>query len=104
MSEAETLKFIYDRLKSSFDVKRMILFGSRATGRSSLESDYDLLVIAETDIPFIQRQGLALMALGKRDFPVDLLVYTSHEAERAAETPGSTVYWAFKEGRDYDGG
>ncbi len=101
MSESEVLRFIGDRLKPQFDVKKIVLFGSRATGTAEPDSDYDVLVIVDSDIPFIRRQGQALMALGRRDFAIDLLVYTAEESERAEKILGSAVYWANRDGREY---
>ncbi len=101
MNEADYLSFIVDRMRRCFDVKKIILFGSRSKGTASIDSDFDVLVIAETNIPFIKRQGLAMVALGKHEYPVDLLVYTPMEAELAATVLGSAVYWAEKEGKVY---
>ena len=101
MSEAEFLKLISDRLATQFDVKRIVLFGSRARGTATADSDYDVLVIVESEIPFVERQGVALLALGKHPYPVDLLVYTADEAAAEAAMLGSAVYWAEKEGKVY---
>jgi predicted nucleotidyltransferase len=91
VSENDVLLMIQGKLCSFFDIRRMILFGSRARGEAAPGSDFDLLVIADSDVPFIERQGLALLALGKRDFAVDLLVYTQAEAEVESQIPGSAV-------------
>ena len=101
MSEANFLEYVSERMKSQFDVKKVILFGSRARGDAAPDSDFDILVVAETDIPFTKRQGIALTALGSLEFPVDLLVYTQAEADEAATILGSAVYWAQKEGKVY---
>lgn len=100
MSESDILLMIKEKLGSVLDIRRMILFGSRARGDATPGSDYDLLVIAESDVPFIVRQGLALLALGERDFAVDLLVYTQAEEEVESQILGSAVYWARREGRE----
>ena len=101
MNERDVLQLIQSRLSARFKVLRIVLFGSRAKKPVGSQSDWDVLVIAESDLPFIERQGLALLALGKRDFPVDLLVYTPDEAAQAAKIPGSAVYWAEREGREF---
>jgi uncharacterized protein len=101
MSEQEVLQFIYTKLSEQFKIQRMVLFGSRARGEAKADSDYDVLVVAESDIPFVKRQGLARIALGPRDFPLDLLVYTPAEAEAEAAILGSTVFFAQREGREY---
>lgn len=102
MSDDQVLEFIYDRLSREFTIHRMVLFGSRATGTPRSDSDYDVLVVADSEVPFIRRQGNALLALGKRSFAIDLLVYTPSEAAQAATIPGSAVYWAEREGRTFN--
>jgi uncharacterized protein len=99
MSEKDVVELVCRRMRAVFDVRKILLFGSRATGSARPDSDYDVLVIADTDVPFIERQGKALLALGPRDFAIDLLVYTPSEAERAAAIPGSALYWAEREGQ-----
>lgn len=101
MTERQILRTIDTKLRESFEVRRMILFGSRARGEAKPGSDFDVLCVAETEVPFIERQGLALLALGPRSFSVDLLVYTPTELEREASIPGSAVYWALKEGVEF---
>lgn len=68
--------------------RRAIVFGSVARGEADEWSDLDLVVIAETDRPFLERH---------RDFAglydvwprLDLLIYTPAEVEqmRAEENP-----------------
>ena len=99
MSEQEVLQFIHTQLSKTFKVERMILFGSRARGTARPDSDYDVLVIAESDISFGQRQGAARIALGPRDFPLDLFVYTPAEAKFEGAITGSTVFFAEREGK-----
>ncbi len=93
------LNDIRERLVSLFDIERMVIFGSRATGQQTAESDWDLLVIANTSLPFVERQGKAMVALGPHDYPLDLLLFTPEEAANAAAIPGSVVYWAEQQGR-----
>jgi predicted nucleotidyltransferase len=102
MNELDVLRLIRDRLSTVFEIDRLILFGSRATGKARSDSDYDVLVIAKTRIPFVKRQTKARLALGPRDFALDLLVYTPAEARRASALTGSAVYWALREGREFD--
>jgi hypothetical protein len=99
MNDLGRLKLIRERLEGHFDLQKIVLFGSRARGDARPDSDYDVLVIAKTDVPFIDRQGMGLMALGNRDFSLDLLIYTPEEAEAAQSIPGSALYWAEREGR-----
>ncbi len=98
MTDAEVLRYVRQKLEKSFEIQKLILFGSRGRNSSRPESDYDILVVAESEVPFAERQAKALLALGSRSFPVDLLVYTPSELEEAAAVPGSAVYWALREG------
>lgn len=102
-AETQVLKFIKEKLATRFQIERVVLFGSRARGSANHDSDFDVLVIAESQIPFVQRQGLALQALGKRDFSVDLLMYTPAEERIYKDHLGSAIYWANLEGQDFNG-
>jgi len=60
--------------------ERIIVFGSYATGQVHEWSDLDLLVIAETDLPFFERlKQVSLLA--RSSVGMDVLVYTLAEWE-----------------------
>jgi uncharacterized protein len=99
LNESEFVDFVIKKISAQFQVEKVILFGSRAKGTARPTSDFDILVIAKTDIPFFERQTVALRTLGKSEYPVDLLIYTESEAAQASAILGSAVYWAEKEGR-----
>ncbi len=99
MSESEIIEFISKRMRELFDVRKILLFGSRANGAGRPDSDFDVLVIVESDLPFMARQGVAIKALGRRKFAVDLLVYTPAEFKNAVAMPGSALFWADREGQ-----
>jgi predicted nucleotidyltransferase len=63
------------------DPDKIILFGSYCTGQVSEWSDLDLVIIKETNAPFLDRirQTLALL---KPQVGVDVLVYTPDEFEQ----------------------
>lgn len=46
---------VVERLKSEYHPERIVLFGSRAYGTATPESDVDLLIVKETDQPFHKR-------------------------------------------------
>ncbi len=99
MTEHEVLSLIDSKLRTGFEVERIILFGSRARGNARPDSDFDVLVIADSSTPFVRRQAEARQLLGHRKFPLDLLVYTPEEVRAAEAITGSAVYWALREGR-----
>ncbi|MEQ1933539.1 MAG: nucleotidyltransferase domain-containing protein [Fimbriimonadaceae bacterium] len=100
MNETQVLETIRERLKEMFEIKRIVLFGSRARGDAKPDSDFDVLVIANSNLDFVQRQARARRAVGQVGASLDLMIYTPSEAQRAALIPGTTVYWAEKEGRE----
>ena len=58
------------------------LVGSRARGNAVPESDIDVIIVARTDRPFIDRCRDYLPAILAAGVGVDLLVYTPDEFER----------------------
>lgn len=60
--------------------QRVILFGSFARGDYHALSDVDLLIVKETETPFIERIGQVLALFDWRDaLPIEPLVYTPDE-------------------------
>ncbi len=60
--------------------ERIIVFGSYATGHIHEWSDLDLLVIAETELPFFERLKQVIL-LTRSNVGMDVLVYTPSEWE-----------------------
>ena len=65
------------------------IFGSHARGTTSADSDIDLIVVAPTARPFVERFRDYLPAIVDARVGVDLLVYTPEEFARmqAADRP-----------------
>jgi len=69
-----------DRLIAEFDPDKVILFGSRARGEASEESDTDLLVVMPCDdLPL--RVAHRIRHATYPDFPMDLVVMSPAEFE-----------------------
>lgn len=68
-------------LASDPAVRKVIMFGSAARGQARTTSDLDLIVVMQTDLPFIERFG-PLWRRTKPATAVDLLVYTPQEFEQ----------------------
>lgn len=60
--------------------EKIILFGSYNTNQINEWSDLDLVVVEETDVPFLDRTR-RLLSLLEPEVGVDLLVYTPAEFE-----------------------
>ena len=93
---------ILKRLAAGPGVKALVLFGSRARGTASAESDLDLLLITRE----AQLEGQALQQawwgyyqqLRDLPLPVDLVVMGWEEAERLAGSRWHAVSQAAREG------
>ena len=77
----------------------IILFGSQARGDASERSDLDLLVV-EQQVANRQREMVRLTdVLRPLRLPVDVLVVSRQTFEEWADTPGTVIYQAAKEGK-----
>lgn len=74
-----TLALLRDRLVVALLPRRIILFGSRARGTAKADSDYDLLIVAETDLPLEDRIFQARRAVRDVRVPKDIVVVTPEE-------------------------
>ncbi len=105
ISEAELnvrLEEVKDILVTHFHPEKIVLFGSYA--RRPLPQDMstiDLLVIADMDIPFIERIKLARELTRGKDPVIEPLIYTPEEFEVMTEEEGdSFLESALAEGRE----
>jgi predicted nucleotidyltransferase len=74
---------IVERIVESFSPERIILFGSYASGNVTADSDLDLLVIMETDLPSAERQRQISRLLRPRRFPMDIIVRNPEEIQKS---------------------
>ncbi len=90
---------IVDRIRKTISPERIILFGSRARGQPRNNSDYDLLVIQESDKPRYERSIPLYPALADLPAEVDILVYTPQEVREWSAVPEAFVTTAIREGK-----
>ncbi|AUB84908.1 hypothetical protein THSYN_23960 [Candidatus Thiodictyon syntrophicum] len=74
-----TVELLRDRLVAALAPRRIILFGSRARGTAQPDSDYDILVVADTDLPFEDRGVAARRAVRDVRVSKDIVVVTPDE-------------------------
>ncbi len=95
----ETLEEVVRRILSVGSPLKIVLFGSRATGRASENSDLDILIIEESSLPRYKRAARYLRAL-VGVFPAkDVVVWTPEEAAAWAGVPNAFITTALNEGR-----
>lgn len=76
---------IVDRIVASFAPEKVILFGSYAYGNATPDSDFDLLVIMETDLPAAERNRKISRLLRPRHVPIDIVVRNPHEMQKSLQ-------------------
>ncbi len=82
MATRSQIDTIVHKIVTSSHPEKVILFGSHAYGQPNADSDIDLLVITESDLPRYQRvRDLKKCLRGSKE-AVDLLVYTPLEIEK----------------------
>jgi predicted nucleotidyltransferase len=95
----EVLQHITDTIVQKFHPRRIILFGSRARGEAQPDSDYDVLVEMETELPFHARMTSVYRAFGLRQLPMDVLVFTPDEMTEERSKVYSVAKIAEREGK-----
>ncbi len=87
------------RIVATAHPHRVILFGSRGRGQGRSESDWDILVIADSKRPRHERAAPLYGALSDLRQPVDILVYTPEEVSEWKDVPQALVTTATREGK-----
>ena len=86
------------RIRDGAHPERIILFGSRARGEARPNSDYDVLVIKESDEPRYRRTARLYTILADLPVEVEVLVYTPGEVAEWSRVPQAFVTTAMREG------
>jgi predicted nucleotidyltransferase len=100
MKDARTdvIEDIVRRVVETVQPQRVVLFGSRARGDSRPDSDFDLLVIKESDEPRYRRSIPLYVALADLPAEVEVIVYTPEEVAEWSAVPQAFVSTAVREG------
>lgn len=79
-------------------IRRIILYGSQATGEAGPDSDYDLLVVERSPVSGREERRRYLEALRGFPRPVDVWVMGEEEFEETKDVVGGLAYPAHKYG------
>lgn len=100
VTDAEVLHEIAQRVANACHPRRIILFGSRATGDARPESDYDLLIVwKDEEAPPGNRSATVRRALRGLSASFDIAVVTPSEFDRYKGRTAHVVGIAAREGR-----
>lgn len=90
---------IVDKIAKKFNPEKIILFGSYAHGTPNKDSDLDLLVIMDSDLPPHKRAALVRSAIISHPCSIDIVVRTPEEIEKYKDIIGTIIYPALKFGK-----
>jgi predicted nucleotidyltransferase len=88
-----------NRIGKQFGAERVILFGSYAQGTQSVDSDIDLMVIADTALSPSERYCAVRRILADVPCSFDIIVRTPDEYARWRSVVNNIVYFADKYGK-----
>ena len=94
----DLVRDIVRRIVQTVQPEKVILFGSRGRGDAKPDSDFDLLVIKESDEPRFRRSVPLYVALADLPVEVEVMVYTPQEVEEWSQVPQAFVTTAVREG------
>lgn len=83
VSVGRALQPSIQKIVDELNPEKIILFGSYAYGKPTPHSDVDLLIVLKTTAPSKERSWKVSRLLLPRPFPVDILVKTPKEIEKA---------------------
>ena len=95
----EKIEEIIYKIAVGYNPEKIILFGSYASENPNEESDLDLFVIKDTDLPRPERTMQVRRMLYGSSIPIDLIVYTPKEIEETKENKYSFVYQVLRTGK-----
>ncbi len=90
---------VTQRIGEQAKAKSVVLFSSYARGQAGTDSDVDLLVIAESDLPRHKRSRQLHLMFKPYSFAMDILVYTPTEVETERQFEFSFISRVLREGK-----
>lgn len=90
---------IVNKIAKGYNPDKIILFGSYANGNPNEDSDLDLFVIKDSDLPRPQRTVQVRKMLYGAKIPIDLIVYTPKEIEESKNNKFGFVFKVLNTGK-----
>lgn len=99
MIEKDKISEIVEKIATGYNPEKIILFGSYASGKPNENSDLDLFIIKETNLPRPERTVQVRKMLFGTKVPIDLIVFTPKEIEESKENKYSFINEVLKTGK-----
>ena len=99
MIGSDKIAEIVTKIALGYNPDKIILFGSYAAGNPNEDSDLDLMIIKDSDLPRPERTVQVRKMLFGSMIPIDLIVYTPKEIAESRENRFSFVYEVLSNGR-----
>ena len=99
MIDKHRISDVVKRIVNGYDPERIILFGSYAWGEPGENSDLDLLVVKDSELPRPQRTMQLRKILYGIGIPMDLIVYTPQEVKKSEDNVYSFIHEILKTGK-----
>ena len=90
---------VVKRVVENYHPEKIILFGSYAYGQPTEDSDLDLLIIKESDLPRYKRGREVRKLVRGMKVAVDVLVYTRAEIEKWKDIKPAMITTIFEKGK-----
>lgn len=100
MTIPEQIEEIVKRIADHYKPRKIILFGSYAYGVPTKDSDLDLLVVKETELPRHKRaREIRKHLWGISEIPKNIIVYTQEEIDEWKDVEEAFVTEVVKNGK-----
>lgn len=99
MIEAERISEAVELLRRAANPRKIILFGSYATGGADDDSDIDLLIVEDGVQDTMAEMVRLARVLGPTRIPVEVVVVSREHYEYWLDTPGNLMYEATSHGK-----
>ena len=95
----DTVDHVVSTIARACDPDQIVVFGSAAAGRWGPDSDLDILVIMDSDLPRHRRAAPMRMLFNPYPCPMDILVYTAAEVAKWRGVTNHVVAEALRTGQ-----
>lgn len=99
MLSAFDIDQLKERIAQAMKPDKIFLFGSYAENRATDDSDVDLVVVMDSELPLHKRNVALKRLFPQRSFSLDAFVFTPLEFDRYKDIPGTIVYNATHHGK-----